>query len=974
MAEKAQTLPPDTQLFRDIFTASPVGIAVENLEGQLLFVNPTLCSMFGFSEEEMCNKHFLQFSHPEDAQKDRALFQQLRAGSIDYYQLEKRYFRRDGSMFWGRSSISLLKGRPFPLVVARVEDITEKKKAEEARFRHAAIVESSEDAILSVTLDGVIVSWNIGAQRIFGYTENEAVGKSVTIIVPPELPDEENTIFETLRAGGRIEQFETVRVSKTGKRIDVSLSISPIKDSTGKTVGYAGIERDITKRKGYEMALRTSEERLRLAQQAASIGTFEWNIHTGVNTWAPELEAIYGLPLGGFGRTQTAFENLVHPDDRADVIKLVDYGLKTGLPTRGEWRVVWPDGSFHWISGSWQVFMDPYGKPSRMIGVNGDITERKLAEQRLREYERAVEASGEMITVIDREYRCLMANREYLNRRNATREQVVGHFAYELVDQRMFEDVFKPKLDECFRGNVVKFELKYTYPQLGERDLSISYYPIESPDGIDRVACLLLDITDRKQAEHALSESEQRFRLATQAGKMYAFEWNVASDTIVRSGDVAAVLGPTGETELKRQQLRESIHPDDWGQFTTSMRETSPENSDVQMSYRLLRPDGSVAWLEKTAHAFFDEQGRMVRMVGMVTDVTERKRADETLRQSEEKFHNVFRNAGVGMVIVSPEGHFLAVNGRFCEYLGYEEEELLGRSVQSVTVAEDWPGFSQKLSEALTQGRCFQRLEKRCLHKSGTIVYTESTVSLVCDSSGNPQYFIGEVLDVTNRKEAETALSNINRRLIEAQEQERTRIGRELHDDVNQRLALLSIALEELQHDPSAVPDRLRQLRQEIDELSNDVEALSHELHSSKLEYLGVVAGIRSWCKEFAQRQNMEIDFRTDVATVLPFEIGICLFRVLQEALHNIVKHSGVKRVDVQLTEHSNQIHLRVSDSGKGFNVESAMQGKGLGLTSMRERVRLVNGTIAIESKPMGGTTIDVRVPLKSQQASQRAS
>jgi signal transduction histidine kinase len=150
------------------------------------------------------------------------------------------------------------------------------------------------------------------------------------------------------------------------------------------------------------------------------------------------------------------------------------------------------------------------------------------------------------------------------------------------------------------------------------------------------------------------------------------------------------------------------------------------------------------------------------------------------------------------------------------------------------------------------------------------------------------------------------------------------------------------------------------------------VEALSHELHSSKLEYLGVVAGIRSWCKEFGEGQNIEIDFRSDVVTDPPFETGVCLFRVLQEALHNIVKHSGVKRVDVRLTEHTNQIHLRVSDSGKGFAVESAMQANGLGLISMRERVRLVNGTIAIESKPMHGTTIHVRVPLGTETFSER--
>src|SRR6266850_7737657 len=166
MAEASRTLTQDTQLFRDAFNASPIGIAVENLEGQPLFVNPAFCSMLGFSEEELRNKHCVDFSPPEDAEKDWALFQQLKAGSIDHYQLEKRYFRKDASLVWGRLSISLLNSLPSPLVVAMVEDITDKKRAEEARFRHAAIVDSSDDAIISKNLDGVIVSWNGGAQRI----------------------------------------------------------------------------------------------------------------------------------------------------------------------------------------------------------------------------------------------------------------------------------------------------------------------------------------------------------------------------------------------------------------------------------------------------------------------------------------------------------------------------------------------------------------------------------------------------------------------------------------------------------------------------------------------------------------------------------------------------------------------------------------------------------------------------------------
>src|SRR6516162_3748775 len=146
----------DSQLFQDVFNASPIGIVVETLEGQPLFVNPAFCSFLGFSAAELLSKHCVDFSPPEDAEKDWKLFQQLRAGSIDHYQLEKRYFRRDGSLVWGSLSISLWNSLPSPLVIAMVEDITDKKKAEEALFRHAAIVESSADAILSVTLDGVI--------------------------------------------------------------------------------------------------------------------------------------------------------------------------------------------------------------------------------------------------------------------------------------------------------------------------------------------------------------------------------------------------------------------------------------------------------------------------------------------------------------------------------------------------------------------------------------------------------------------------------------------------------------------------------------------------------------------------------------------------------------------------------------------------------------------------------------------------
>lgn len=181
------------------------------------------------------------------------------------------------------------------------------------------------------------------------------------------------------------------------------------------------------------------------------------------------------------------------------------------------------------------------------------------------------------------------------------------------------------------------------------------------------------------------------------------------------------------------------------------------------------------------------------------------------------------------------------------------------------------------------------------------------------------------------------------------------------------------VELQRLQADPSEIQRHLQELQQQTAEISNDVQALSHELHASKLEYLGVAAGIRSWCKEFVQLHGMEID-RADVTNRIPTEIGVTIFRILQKALHNAVKHSGVKQVDVQLAESSVELLLTISDLGAGFDLEEAKQGGGLGLTSMQERVRLVNGTITFESKLGGGTIIHVHVPFSSEYASRQAA
>ena len=341
-------------------------------------------------------------------------------------------------------------------------------------------------------------------------------------------------------------------------------------------------------------AVRASEERLRLAQQAARIGSFERNVRTGVVTWTPEMESMDGLTPGGFGQTQTAFENLIHPDDRTRVMDLVDGALKTGQPTAGEWRVLWPDGSIHWITGRWQALMDESGEPFRVVGAS---------------------------------------------------------------------------------------------------------------------------------------------------------------------------------------------------------------------------------------------------------------------------------------------------------------------------------------------------------------------------------------MDVTHRKEMEEALSDVSRRLIDAQERERGRIARDLHDDICQQLALVSIELDQLQRKlPDSVFEQRSQignLRKRIIDISTDAQMMSHELHSAKLSYLGIAVAMKSFCREFGEHHEVEVRFESrDLPRQLPPDVSLCLFRVLQEALHNAAKHSGVKRFDVQLWRTTGDVHLTIADLGSGFDIEAAMKGRGLGITSMQERLKVLKGELRISSQPSTGTAIHARVPL----------
>jgi signal transduction histidine kinase len=239
------------------------------------------------------------------------------------------------------------------------------------------------------------------------------------------------------------------------------------------------------------------------------------------------------------------------------------------------------------------------------------------------------------------------------------------------------------------------------------------------------------------------------------------------------------------------------------------------------------------------------------------------------------------------------------------------------------------------------------------------------------NADGSFAGYIGSAIDVSAQRLAQETLDRLSGKLLEAQEKERSRIARELHDDICQRLAILSLEIEHSVRTFDVTPaeaDRLQEVWQRCSEIAGDVQALSHELHSSILDHLGMIAAVRNFSSEFSRQQGVVVEFtHQDMPNSLPQDISLCLFRVVQEALHNAVKHSGVSYFQVHLQGTPGGIDLEVRDAGGGFDVEKVQRNGGLGLISMQERIHLVKGQFAVDSKANMGTTIRASVPLAQE-------
>ena len=546
--------------------------------------------------------------------------------------------------------------------------------------KYRRLLEAAPDAMVVIDPGGNIVLVNLQAERHFGYSRDELLGKNVSTIIPEGFA--ERLISDALRSAEAVlaqqigTGIELTGQRKNGNGFPIEIMLSPLASAEGTMVTVA--IRDITVRKRTDETLRNSEERFRLiAEMIDEVFWIADSHFAKVYYISPGYERVWGRTQASLYANPRSFLEPVHPQDLERTLLRFEI-MKSGKAFDHEYRIVRPDGVILWIWNHGFPISNEKGEVLRYVGVAMDITERKRAEERLHEYEKAVESLDEMILVVDRDYQYVIANRAYLNYRSITREQLAGHAVSDFLDNKVFEEVIKKRMDECFQGKPVNYELRVKFLDLGERDLAISYFPIESPAGVDHIVCVMTDITKRKRTEETLRESEERFRqIAETIDEVF---W-VSDPEII----TIAYINPSYQRVWGRTQASlyenprsfiEAVHPEDRERVIRDL-ETMKTGQFLEHEYRY---------------------------VGVAQDITQRKRAEA----EHIRLMTAIEQAAESVVVTDAEGGIEYVNPAFSAMTGYRGEEVLGKNTRILKSGKQDAAFYASMWATILAGQVWR--------------------------------------------------------------------------------------------------------------------------------------------------------------------------------------------------------------------------------------------------------------------------
>jgi len=609
---------------------------------------------------------------------------------------------------------------------------------------------------------------NEAACRATGYTRKELLQLQVTD-VDPHFPIEKwSSHWRELQARRSL-LFEGTHRAKDGRLFPVEVNANYFEfEGQGYNLALA---RDISERKAAERQQLESEERQRLAHEAAQIGTFDGDLRAHSVHWTPQLEALYGLAPGSFDGTNETFLALIHPDDRNRVLDLVERANLSGKGD-GEWRVVWPDGTVRWIGSRWKVYKDEQGQPARAIGINVDVTERVLAQEALRvseeKYRALFETANDCIHLIegDRWIECNTRGLEMYGCKS--RDEMIGTSPADFSpptqpDGRDSSEKAREVIEAARSGNPQRFHWKHKRRDGTLLDVEVSLSRLVLGEKV-YVLAIERDITERMRAEEDLFKSRQMLQSVLDNVPQRVFWKDRDFKYVACNKPLALDVGHQNPDDLRGKTDYDMACPANADRYRADDRAVMETGlPKIRYEEPQLKPDGTQAWLMTSKVPMYDQDGHVIGVLGTYEDITERKRAEEALRESELKYRRIVDTAHEGVWVLGEDLKTASVNARMTEILGYSAEEMLGRPLTDFMFAEDVPDLQHKM-ENRHKG-ISEQYERRLRRKDGQAVWTLCSATPILDEQQRFQGAFAMFTDITDRREAEETLRRLNREL-----------------------------------------------------------------------------------------------------------------------------------------------------------------------------------------------------------------
>lgn len=619
-----------------IVQSSDDAIISKGLDGVVTSWNEAAERIFGYTSDEMIGVSITRIIPADRLDEEPKIIRQLVRGErIDHFETER--VRKDGQRISVSLTISPVKdSRGNVIGISKIaRDISRQKKADEVTAKLAAIVESSDDAIIGKTLRGIITSWNHAAEQLFGYKEEEIIGQSITKLIPSERLGEEDQILGRLKKGERVEHFETKRITKDGKLVDISLTSSPIKDANGQVIGASKIARNITQLRETERLMHESEERFRMAVETTNLGTWEYNPQNFKLYCSIESRKICGLPANVDPEFELLF-NHIYAEDKNYFLEQV----KKAIDPAGEGKFDihlrfhrYDNNEIRWVRAQGKVFFNSNLFPERLIGTMLDITEEKTREQELRESVELFQTMADNVPAM-----IWMSGTDKFNDYfNKTWLEFTGRTLEQETDEGWLENVHPDDVQKCIDTYNASFKEQkgfYTEYRLRRHDgeyrwISDNSVPRISPDGefIGFISACI-DIDDQKRFREKIQESELLFKTISNASPAALWMTNEDEENVFVSDTWLKWTGTTFNEVIHRGWMQ-SVFEDDKESIVSKFRRSFKQKRYFNAEFRFKKADGETRWGLTEGYPFYDFNGKFSGYAGSITDITEIKKLEQ---------------------------------------------------------------------------------------------------------------------------------------------------------------------------------------------------------------------------------------------------------------------------------------------------------------------------------------------------------